>query len=97
MSIRETCAIVARVKGAMPEEGVNPVEFPARLDYLWSWYLSLHAQRQRFMGEPQPVSEADIGWFFSNRGIALQGWEPDAIRQIDNLVMTELSKTTVEQ
>lgn len=69
--------------GKMPQEGINPIEFPEQLDFLWGWFLSLHSGRQQAMDGIAPIAESEIGWFFLNRRIDHSGWEADAIRRID--------------
>lgn len=77
--------------GRQLAEAVNPVDFPEELDYLWSWFISLHNGRQQAMVGIAPITESDIGWFFFNRRIGQEGWEADAIKMIDKAVAAVLS------
>lgn len=85
-SLRETLQVVARMTGRMPEEGINPVEFPDLVSSIWQWFLRLHAGRGRGFG-PEPITEQEIGWFFHNRCIRPQMWQLDAIRELDNVAL----------
>lgn len=69
----------------MPEEGINPVEFPETAQSVWRWFLILNGKRQSGMAGPSPIPESEIGWFFRNRGITPQGWEIDAIDALDRV------------
>lgn len=89
-SLRETLETVARMTGRMPEEGINPVEFPEVLAELWGWFLRLNAGRGGGFGT-QPITEQGIGWFFHNRGIRPQMWQLDALRLLDRVALDSSS------
>lgn len=73
--------------GRMPEEGVNPVEFPFLMWELWEWFKRLDAGRQAGLSGANRIAEDSIGWFFMNRGIKPQQWQLDAIYILDSLAM----------
>jgi hypothetical protein len=85
--LRETLEVVARIKGRMPDEGVNPIEFPPSMSQLWAWFAQLSAKRTPVMAGMAPIAESEIGWFFRNRGISTDGWEFDAINRLDVAAM----------
>jgi hypothetical protein len=85
-SLRETLEVVERMTGNMPQEGINPVEFPDLLYDLWNWFLKLSTGRGGGMG-PTPIDEQNIGWFFHNRRITPQCWQLDAIRMLDSIAL----------
>ena len=71
----------------MPEEGINPIEFPEVARAAWHWFMKLDAKRQPAMAGLSPISESEIGWFFRNRSITPDGWEFDAIDALDRLAI----------
>lgn len=73
--------------GRMPKEGINPVEFPLMLSDVWTWFLSLHGNRQSGM-TVNPISEQEIHFFFKNRKIDYEIWQIETIRLLDSLVMS---------
>jgi hypothetical protein len=70
----------------MPQEGINPVEFPQAASHVWLWFLSLNAKRPPAMHGISPIPESEIGWFFRNRGITPEAWEIEAINRLDLVV-----------
>lgn len=93
-SLRETLEVVERMTGQMPEEGINPVEFPDLLYDLWHWFLRMNAGRCSGMG-PAPITEQEIGWFFRNRKIAPEVWQLDAIRMLDGIALESMQSDRV--
>lgn len=85
-SLRETLKVVEERKGFMPEEGVNPVEFPELLYDLWRWFLNLNSSRPSGMGST-PILESEIRAYYLNRSLTLHGWQLDAIRRLDAVAM----------
>jgi hypothetical protein len=82
-SLRETLEVVAQFRGQMPEEGVNPADFPDAMTDLWRWYAALSGARQPAMAGVAPISSSEMLCFFQLERIELEGWEPGAIRRID--------------
>ena len=76
----------------MPQEGINPVELPTCLLYLWGWYVQLSAKRPKGVNGASPLLESEIGWFFRNRGLSPQVWELDAIARLDVVELNSMSK-----
>lgn len=79
------------MKGYMPEEGINPIEFPELLYDLWQAFLRLNASRSHTMDGPSRISEHDIGWFYRNRGMVPESWELDAIQMLDAVALEKPS------
>lgn len=71
----------------MPEEGINPVEFPEVGVQVWDWFIRLAAKRPQAISGISLISESQIGWFFRNRGITPEGWELEAIEALDRLAL----------
>lgn len=90
-TLRETLDVVARAKGVMPEEGINPVSFPEAVGHVWEWFLHLNASRQAGMGGPMPVTYTEIAAFFNLEGVELSGWELQAIRWLDRIALEPIA------
>lgn len=90
MALRTTLETVARMTGREPPERVNPHAVQAQVEHLWTWFLILRAGQPLNLDAPAAISEAEIGWFFRNRSIVPDGWEPDAIRRIDRAAIEGL-------
>lgn len=85
-SLRETLEVVARIKGVMPEEGINPVDPPDVLYDLWGHFLRMSAARPPGMA-PSPILESEIAAYCTNRRIRFQMWELDVIRALDQIAL----------
>lgn len=72
----------------MPEEGINPAEFPEAAQDVWGWFLVLNHKRPQGMAGACPIPESEIGWFFRNRGINPEAWEIDAINYLDAVALS---------
>lgn len=83
MALRTTLETVARMTGREPPELTNPHAVEPQVEHLWAWFLTLRAGQPLNLDAPAAITEAEIGWFFRNRSIVPDGWEPDAIRWID--------------
>ena len=81
--------VVERLKGFMPEEGINPEELSPSMAHVWFWYLALNSKRSVGLNGVTPIAESEIGWFFRNRQIEVQPWEVEAINRIDFLAYAE--------
>lgn len=73
--------------GRMPEEGVNPVDFPESMGQIWIWFVSLSGKRPPAMAGQSPIPESEIGWFFRNRHIEPDLWVFDAISALDAVAL----------
>lgn len=71
----------------MPEEGINPVEFPDLLYDLWRWFLDLNASRQVGMGGVGPITYLELQAYSAVQGIRMEGWEIAAIRSLDRVAL----------
>lgn len=87
-TLRETLAVVEKQTGRKMQESINPVEFPDFLCDEWVWFLSLNGSRGSGM-LANPITEQEIGWFFSNRGIKPHAWQVDLIRRLDTVAMSQ--------
>ena len=72
--------------GRMPEEGINPVEFPDVLYDLWNWFLDLHASRGAGMG-PSPITQLDLFAYSQLHQVRFEQWQLSAIRQLDGIAL----------
>lgn len=88
VTLRETYQTVERMTGKMPEDGINPVEFPESMDQVWTWFLRLCSKRPPAMAGISPIPESEIGWFFHNRGIEPEIWVLDAINELDAVAIS---------
>jgi hypothetical protein len=90
-----TLKTVERMTGKRPDQLVqlldNLPDFPDALGYLWEWFLLLSRTRQQGMG-PSPITEHEINAFCRNRGLRMSLFELDAIRLLDSIAMSDLSK-----
>ena len=77
----------------MPPEGINPVAFPESMADVWRWFMTLNRKRPQGFSGVQAISEAEIGWFFINRGITLEGWELEALDRLDAVALESFTKT----
>ena len=77
--------------GRMPEEGVNPVEFPVMAQFVWAWFLDLHECRAQGMSGLARLTSLEMQAYFSLEGIVPMGWEVAAIRRLDRLVVQSLA------
>lgn len=72
----------------MPEEGINPVEFPPIMWDLWQWFKRLDRSRENGINGRSPLSEQSIGWFFRNRKITPQSWQLDTLAMLDTIALS---------
>ncbi len=72
--------------GAMPAEGINPVDPPDYLWDLWQHFLCLNANRPPGMG-PGPILESEIRAYCLNRDLRFERWELDALRALDAIAL----------
>lgn len=47
------------------------------------WFLALSGKRPQAMAGLSPITEAEIGWYFRNRGIVPEYWVFDALGALD--------------
>jgi len=87
--LRETLEVVKKMKGVMPEEGINPVEFPEALGHVWGLFLSLSKKRkQDSMSGFMPIEYQEmLAYFFLMKYEAT----PLEVEIIDALDLTWLS------
>lgn len=93
-TLRETLEVVARMKGgAIPQEGINPVEFPDELGHVWRWFLDLNASRQPSgMGGICAITYPDMLSYFSLRREHPTQWEMDLIKRLDGIALESCAK-----
>lgn len=91
----DTLNTVERMTGKRPDQLVrlldNMPEFPDMLGYIWEWFVSLSQTRQRGLAS-SPITEQEINAFCRNRGMRMGTFELEAIRRLDGIAMTDLSK-----
>jgi hypothetical protein len=94
VSLRVTLQTVERMTGRMPDEGINPVEFPDVLWDLWHQFLELNASRgSGGMGGPAPITQLDMYAYCQLRRIWFEGWELNAFRLLDQIALSSISDT----
>lgn len=69
--------------GRMPEEGINPAEFPELLYDLWRSFLAMHSARGRGMSGMEPITHQGIQAYSALYGVRFEEWELAAIRALD--------------
>lgn len=72
----------------MPQEGINPIEFPDVASELWRWFLDLHSARGQGMA-PSPITYLDLFAYAQLHGLAFAAWELDAIRRLDRIALSD--------
>lgn len=72
--------------GKMPEEGINPAEFPDLLYDLWRSFLDLHSSRGRGWAM-EPITHQDIQAYSALHGVRFEEWELAAIRALDAVAL----------
>lgn len=73
--------------GAIPAEGVNPVEHPTVLAELWNWFCMLHECRTVGMSGPCRIGYSDMLAFFTLEGVRPEPWHIGVIKSLDRLFM----------
>lgn len=81
----------------MPEEGINPVEFPDVMYGLWQRFRRLNEARQIGMNGPAAISEGDIAAFCQNRRLWLSAWELSVIAALDRVALAAREKPANEK
>ncbi len=76
----------------MPEEGINPVEFPDVLYDLWQWFLDLNASRTSGMG-PSPITQLDLLAYSQLHQVRFEQWQLSAIRHLDRVALSSTSES----
>lgn len=94
ITLRETYRTVERMTGKLPEDGINPVEFPESMNQVWIWFLSLSAKRPPAVSGISPIPESEIGWFFYNRGLEPEVWVLDAINDLDAVAISTVTDSS---
>lgn len=93
--MRDTLETVERMTGNRPAQlselldGIP--EFPDAIGYLWDIFMQLAQTKQSGMG-PSPITESEISAFSRNRGMRLSLFELEAIRHLDAIAISDLSK-----
>lgn len=93
-SLRETLEVVARMKGgAMPEEGINPADFPDELAHVWRWFMDLNASRQPSgMAGLAAITYPDMQAYFQLRREHPAPWELDLLKRLDSVALESSAK-----
>lgn len=76
----------------MPDEGINPADFPDVLYDLWHWFLDLNASRGSGMG-PSPITQLDLFAYSQLHQVRFEQWQLSAIRQLDSIAMRSTNET----
>lgn len=69
-------------------EGLEPVECPPTLEYLWEYFLSLHIRREA----GKFLDHADVQAWAHLRGRTLQVYELDALDRVEGIFVHLESK-----
>ena len=90
-SLRETLEVVAKMKGVMPEEGINPEEFSGVLYELWTRFLEMNAKRRSGLNGPDPITHLDLQAYCWLHRMRFEGWELATIHQLDALALESIA------
>lgn len=71
----------------MPEEGINPAEFPDLLYDLWRCFVDLHSSRRRGLNGVEPIAFEEIQAYSELHGLKFEHWEVAAIKALDAVAM----------
>lgn len=80
-TVSDHLAVVARVTGRKLDD--NAPKLPREMRYLWRTFVSLHRARGSNGWGPSPIAWSDIDAFCRLTGVALDPWEVEAIRAVD--------------
>ena len=86
-TLRHHLEVAWKRTGKKPQQLEDAPDLPQEAAHVWDWFLVLASKRQQAMAGIAPLLESEIGWFFSNRGIAPEPWELDAINALDRAAM----------
>jgi hypothetical protein len=67
------------------EQANSAALFPDIASYVWATFLSLHDGRTYGMSGPNPISYDIIKAWCDLYGVALNPWEIDTVKALDNL------------
>lgn len=79
-------AVVAKVTGRKIEDN-SPV-LPREARYLWTTFVSLHRARTSSGFGPNPITWTEIDAYCRLNGTALDPWEVEAVRALDDTYMS---------
>ena len=88
---RDHATSYLRQTGKYPP-GMDPVECPYELSYLWADWCSMNSRRTSSGFGPNPLSEEDMAAWARRWGIVLESFESDAIDALEALYMRSVAK-----
>lgn len=80
-TLADHLAVVARMTGRSLND--NLPKLPREMRYLWRAFTSLHRARGSNGWGPSPIAWSEIESFCRLTGVALDPWEVEAIRALD--------------
>lgn len=80
-TLADHLAVVARARGRKLDDNGPPL--PREMRYLWRTFLSLHRARGSNGWGANPIAWSEIDAFCRLTGTALDPWEVDAVRAVD--------------
>lgn len=84
-TVADHLAAVARATGKKVDE--NAPKLPHEMRYLWRTFVSLHRARGSNGWGPSPITWSDLDAYCRLTGVALDPWEVEAIRALDEAFM----------
>jgi hypothetical protein len=84
-TLRDTLEVVRKMTGRMPEEGVNPVEFPEQMTEVWGWFLGISGRRRRGGFGPELVAWESMESYFRLMRITPEPWQISVIDRLDRV------------
>ena len=74
-------------------EGWEPIELPDCVFYIWEWFQEVvDGRNYAGMGQPLPISWAEIKAWSELTGTEPTTWEIQALKMIDRVYLIEASK-----
>lgn len=77
--------------GRMPEEGINPVEFPDVLHDLWYCFLDLNRARRKALVGIESISYLEIQAYCALTGERFEAWELSTLQELDAIALESAS------
>jgi hypothetical protein len=90
--LRERLVKIAEKTGVPPLRLVDAPRLPHAGEYIWHWFLSLHAGRGSGGFGPNPINITEIKAWSEIEGVRLTWWELKALRGMDAAYMAVATK-----
>jgi hypothetical protein len=77
--------------GEMPRQLADAPTLPPSCSSLWNDFLDLHSSRSNSGFGPSRITWRDIADWQRVRGVTLEAWEIDAIREADSMWLSDFA------